>query len=438
MNFKQNLWVVLMVLSSGVVYAEAPVFLNQEQAGSIIEKTLDTIEGARQNKKIPIDVLELTGTDIPTSLELIAQKSGLTIIGGENAEGKVTVYLKDIDVGDALRIILEASGFAYTEENGLIRIMTAGDFESRQGYSFTKDIQTKILPVQYARAKDILEILTPLKGESGRIIPDERNNALILMGAVPNVAAMTDLVKQLDVRTVTETFLLRHVHAQSIVKDIQAMLTKNVGRIQLASDANSFAVTDTPENIQTIKQRVEALDRQEQRILLEVKILRIVLNDEYSKGVDWEAIVTDYQPMGPLSVGTVSDEDFVILLDALDAVGVIQTISDEKRTVDIGKAFPIAIKEDTELQWTPVLENTENLTVQIQLGGQETKAAVKTQDGHTIVIGGLFEEITVESLRKIPFLGDLPLVGFAFRNQGQRSRTTEYVAFLTPKVIVKE
>ena len=116
---------------------------------------MDTIEGARQNKEIPIDVLELTDADMAKALEWIAQESGLTMIGTENVEGKVTVYLKDIDVWDAFRIVLEANGLAYMEEDGLVQIMTAKDFESKTGYPFTKNIQTKILSFQYAQEQQL-------------------------------------------------------------------------------------------------------------------------------------------------------------------------------------------------------------------------------------------------------------------------------------------
>jgi len=54
------------------------------------------------------------------------------------------------------------------------------------------------------------------------------------------------------------------------------------------------------------------------------------------------------------------------------------------------------------------------------------------------VIGGLFKDIMMESTRKIPLLGDLPLLGFAFRNKAQQIRRTEIIIFLRPKIIIVE
>src|SRR5262249_8776654 len=63
----------------------------------------------------------------------------------------------------------------------------------------------------------------------------------------------------------------------------------------------------------------------------------------------------------------------------------------------------------------------------------ETRVMVK--DGVTIVIGGLIKDEKVESINKIPVLGDLPLFGFAFRNKDNSIKKTELVIFLTPKII---
>jgi len=65
-------------------------------------------------------------------------------------------------------------------------------------------------------------------------------------------------------------------------------------------------------------------------------------------------------------------------------------------------------------------------------------ATLQVEDGATIVIGNLFNEVMVESAWKIPLLGDLPLLGFVFRNQGEVPRKSEIVTFLTVKVVEKE
>ena len=73
---------------------------------------------------IMLDVLDLKDTDILDVLKLIAEKSGLNIVTGRNVKAKVSIYLKNVEVRDALDVILDLQGLTFYEENDIIRIMT--------------------------------------------------------------------------------------------------------------------------------------------------------------------------------------------------------------------------------------------------------------------------------------------------------------------------
>lgn len=161
-----------------------------------------------------------------------------------------------------------------------------------------------------------------------------------------------------------------------------------------------------------------------------------------------------------LSVGTVSEEDYVVLLDALDTVGMLNTVSDLKMTGgDEGRNEILIRAQDLLADFEPregitgkaeVLygvgsslgddgQITLNIRPQVlgESAGEKKELTLKLQEGTTVVVGGLFKSVRVEATRKIPLLGDLPLLGFAFRMQGQRLRETEIIVFLTPKVVVR-
>jgi len=70
-----------------------------------------------------------------------------------------------------------------------------------------------------------------------------------------------------------------------------------------------------------------------------------------------------------------------------------------------------------------------------RLSTRRAEANVRARDGETIIIGGLTQEQTERVERKIPILGDLPLIGGLFRSKSSRSIETELVIFLTPRVI---
>ncbi len=432
--------------------------------------------------KTTLDTLDVQEMDIQEVLKRIAFQSGLKIVADEDISARVTIYLKNVDVFDALRIILDTNNLAYSQDPGetkdgqdaVVHVMTARSFENRFGYPFSQKIQTRIIPLAYARPEKVSALLEKMKGEAGKVIYSEGTKSFILIDSPQHLQSMSDFVREIDVPVESRTFGLRHVKARDLAPRVQESLTRNVGRIGFDERETSLTVEDTPQRLGEIAQHIEDLDKPVAEVLVEVKILQIILNDENRQGVDWAAIVSDYQSLpfagfegketGILSVGTVSEEDYVVLLDALDTVGMLNTVSDLKMTAgdaghneilirarDLLADFEPQVPQEgvvgsTEVVYDvdPALGADQQITLNIQpqvVGestGEKKGLTLKLQAGTTVVVGGLFKSVRVEATRKIPLLGDLPLLGFAFRIQGQRVMGTEIIVFLTPKVIVKE
>ena len=60
---------------------------------------------------------------------------------------------------------------------------------------------------------------------------------------------------------------------------------------------------------------------------------------------------------------------------------------------------------------------------------------VRVKDGETLVIGGLIQESDQKTVMKLPVLGDLPVIGAAFRSSSTKKIKTELVIMLTPRII---
>lgn len=481
---------------------------------------------------LSVDVLEVKNEDLLGVLDSIAIKSGLKIIVDPKIEGKVTIYLKDVNVYDVLRIILEANRLAFYEfdvndaksqaiiaaklaegkiilgdlkedaiKQPAIEVMTAEEFEFQFGPSFGQKIQTRIIPLVYSKPEDIIKILDQMKSPSGKIIYNEQTSTLVLIDAPDKVETMAAVVKEWDAPLTTKRFNLTYAKAQDIVPYIKEALNKVSGKAAIDVDTNALIVTDQPMRLKEIEALIKALDTEEKQILIEVKILKIILSDEHQEGVDWEAIVSHYQslkmntPFSPshqesedpavrqnfnvsakkveetakdLSLGTISEEDYPILLDALDTVGDIQIISNMKlstlnnKSVELlvktvgtqlpdktqGKIVPkVEGKEDIKFTILPLINKDKMMTLTINLkeilstekeSENFNQVNVKVTEGSTVVIGGLFKETMVELKEKIPLLGDIPILGLAFRHQGPRPRKAEIIVFLTPKLTIQK
>lgn len=346
-------------------------------------------------------------------------------------------------------------------------------------------LETKIIPLLHAEASGIVDILNGMKNPTGEVLYNEEDRTLTLKDAPKQLEAMSAYVKEVDILLETEVFKLQHVQAQDVIEKIRGILTKNVGQVQFDQRADSIIATDTPLKIGEIKDLISGLDFFNKEVWIETKILQIILNDEHMMGVDWEAIVSDFQNIDfigfasetdltgerTLKIGAVSQEDYEILLEALDTVGVVNNVSDDvlkmknksAKTINILSLLSRGAKEPgsssgdnddddqggiVQFHLTPTIDRDNLVTVAIEpehvdnstgksTRAPDTKAMIQIENGETIVIGSLFEEVTVESTWKIPLLGDLPFLGFVFRNQGEISRKAEIITFLTVKIVEK-
>jgi len=451
-----------------------------------------------ESEAVVLDVLELKDMDIIDVLKLISQKSGLNIVAGQNVRGKVTIYLKDVNVRDALTIILESSDLAYVESDDIIRVMTAQDFEHKYGYKFGETIETRIVKLNHISSADAFKILNQMKSGIGKIINDDNSNTLVLMDTPSKLDSMELLLKGIDVPIKTEVFDLSYAEAGYMAEKVSEILTPNLGRLKFDTRSNKIIVTDTELKIAEIQRIINAFDQKEREVLIESKILQIILSDEHKMGVDWEAIVSDYHSLnlasrfsvlsntdnaGRLSVGTISNDDYSVLLEALDTVGETNILSSPRITalnnkeakILVGSTEPYVTTTTTtpatgptttaesinfidvgvKLYVTPTIHMDDYITMKIKpevssvvrtlttsnnntipvVETSEAETTVRAKDGVTIVIGGLIKEEKIDSTRKVPLLGDIPILGFAFRKQGQQVRKTELVIFLTPKII---
>ncbi len=464
------------------------------------------IAASAQPKEAPgrknvLDVLELKDMDILDVLKLISKKSGLNIVSGKNVRGKLTIFLKDVDVWDALQIILETNELAYVEEGNIVKVMTDKDYELTYGRKFGDKTETKIVALKFATASDLIPLLTQMKSIVGKVMVDEKSNTVVLMDAPDKVSQMLGLIKEIDVPVVTRIFNLNYASADDIEKKMAEILTKNVGKIKVDSRSNKIFITDTPTKMSQIESIIAAFDERHREVLIEAKIVKVILSDQYKMGVNWEGILKKYKNLdfkgafdiltstdkrGSVSIGTLADDNYTALIQALQEVGTTNTLSspritalnNEEAKIMVGSSEPYVTTTTTtpasgptttaeainfidvgvKLYVTPTINKDNFITMKIRpevssvdrslttsqnnkipivdTSVAETKIMVK--DGETIVIGGLIKDESIESVKKVPFLGDLPLLGFAFRNKDKLVKKTELVIFLTPHITYGE
>jgi len=88
-----------------------------------------------------------------------------------------------------------------------------------------------------------------------------------------------------------------------------------------------------------------------------------------------------------------------------------------------------------------ITQDSQGKTVQtptgeaVSIDTQRIGTQVLVDNGETIVLGGIYQQNLISRVSKVPVLGDIPLVGFLFRNTTDRNERQELLIFVTPKII---
>ena len=307
----------------------------------------------KAQKSTVLDTLEIKDMDINDLLKLLSVKSGLNIIAGKSISGRVTIFLQNVEVHDALTIILRANDLAYMEGHGVIQIMTGAEYEQVNGHKFGVKMESTIVSLQSAKASDVVAILSQVKSQNGKVVADDQSNSIIIQDVPEKIEQLLNYIKTIDAPTETEVYKLQHIPGEPLVaklqemvspkigsvkfdslsnkffikdtpkklkeilkyiaqidmpretkifdinyakadelaKTIGPMLTKDVGSIEFDARSNTLVVMDIPPKIDEIGEMIFALDKDDKEVFIDAKIVQISLGDHYQMGINWEQIM---------------------------------------------------------------------------------------------------------------------------------------------------
>ncbi|KPK38296.1 MAG: hypothetical protein AMJ78_10240 [Omnitrophica WOR_2 bacterium SM23_29] len=441
--------------------------------------------------------LDIKGMDIVDVLKILSQRTGMNIVASRNVTGRVTIFLKDVDVWDSFEIILLSNDLAYEVKGDIVSVMTGREYETIYGERFKDKKELSIIQLNYAKAVEIAKALNQVKTAVGRVVVDEGSNTLILMDTHDRLMQMEEMARVMDASTVTKVFALDYAKSDKLNAKIQDMVTKGVGSVRFDERTNKVVVTDLPEKVIEIEKVINAFDEKTRQVSIDAKIVQVELEDKFKSGIDWKAVfrrLTVEQTLtaglttgGKLTISTVFGDPNKTLdsvIDVLKETGKTDIISSPKVTAIDGEEAKILVgtKEayitattttpatgavttaesvnfvdvGVQLYVTPTINKEGFVTMKIRpvvssvssriettaspdgvpiIKTSEAETSVVVKDGVTIVMGGLMEDKKVKSVNKFPILGDIPILGFPFRKTSEEVKKTELVIFLTPTVI---
>ena len=431
--------------------------------------------------------LNFQDIEVRALLQLIADFTDFNLVASDAVAGNITLRLKNVPWDQALDIILKAKGLDKRVDGNVMLVAPAAEIAERERLQVEANrqleelapLRTEYIRIRYADAQKLFDLFdnrgrgssgggggTSGRSSTGSIlsprgnaIVDERTNTIILTDTEEKIAEFRRIVQQIDIP-------VRQVEIEARI-----VIANTDFRKQMGVRWGVAAVRTHGSSLVNVIGRRDGLDS-EPGNPGEFFLGDGTLDIGESLAVDLGVA----EPSGSIAIGLLRNNTFLDMeLSALQNDGYGEIISQpkvltsdkKKAMIESGTQVPflegssagntqIQFEDATlKLEVTPLITPDNRIVMELVvnqdsigqfvpsgLGGLvpsidttsvETEALVG--DGQTLVLGGIFQMESFESIEKVPVLGDLPGVGRLFRNKSTDQTKREILIFITPRIL---
>ena len=446
-------------------------------------------QGTRAGYKGEKLSLNFQNVEVRAVLQVIADFTGLNIITSDTVTGSLTLRLKDIPWDQALDIIMQTKGLDMRKNGNVVLIAPREELavkekqqlEAQQQISDLEPLQTEMFQLNYQKADAVQKLLSDKDGKflskRGNAVVDARTNILFVQDTTARLEEVRRLIRQIDIivrQVVIESriviaddkfsrqlgvrfgmqtgFTLNKRYAggfggslstQPVVTCTGTTCTRETRTqtpFELASGIASAGYSDSPQlNVNLpvpspagqvaltlinlgsgnlINLELSALEGDSRGKV--VSSPRVVTADNQKASIEQGTEIPYVTPGTGNSPATVQFKKAVLRLD------VTPQITPDNRII-----MTVEIRKDSVGQFVPVAGG--GFVPSIDTKNVITQIAVN--NGDTAVIGGIYEETVNNDVTKVPFLGDLPVLGYLFKTSNKNIEKSELLIFLTPRVV---
>lgn len=457
---------------------------------------LKNANGQYAGDKISLNFQDI---EIRAILQIIADFSGFNIIASDNVKGNITLRLQDVPWDQALDIILKSEGLDKRTYGNVMLVGPATEIAAREkieleGQKQIQDLgpmRSELIAIKYADGEDLASLLkdksNSLMTSRGTVSVDKRTNTLLIQDVDTKLSEIHALIDKLDVP-------VRQVEISTQIVTADNTLENTLG-IRFGGGANAgighkrLGIGASVDRARAIADYTDPLGASSvppsNAVLDNTKNMSgniadgPTLNNTEGLFSDLGAITSgtifgaaNLSPakaglaLAKLPNGTLLDLE----LQALEyetrsktiARPKLVTMDQNKATVEKGVDIPylqasssgatsVAYKTAAlKLEVTPHITPDDKISLDLQISNDtqganvsagpvvntnrlETKVLV--DNGETVVLGGVLSIVDNKQWAKVPFLGDLPIVGTLFRNRYAQYSPKELIIFLTPKIL---
>lgn len=444
--------------------------------------------------------LNFQNIEIRAILQIIADFTGLNIVVSDSVAGNLTLRLKQVPWDQALDIILKTQGLAKRQKDNVILVAPSEEIaareklelESQQQISELSPLITEVIKLEYAQAEVVFDMFKeaaggkkdqaaqategvptpqPTKTEDvsqeqgflsarGAIGFDERTNSILLKDTRAKIEEIKQVLDIIDVPVAQVMVESRIVIAtDSFSRDIGVQLgvaqdsfgggtTKTIGGV--AGGQRSYTDPDTIVGFSNADGQNQSLvDLPAASPTSGLGLFLFKANNFF---LDLEITAAELEGDAEVIASprvVTADRQKATITQGLEIPYTEVTGTGADRAVSI--AFKEAL---LQLEVTPQITPGDEVLMDLEVLRQDPNDArsvngnpaidtrsitsqVLVNDGDTVVLGGIYERTLSNTIRKVPFFGDLPVIGNLFKRTTKSDERNELLVFVRPTVLRK-
>ena len=443
--------------------------------GCMLSLFLLPIVNCRAEASVTMNIVDSEVREVLTSLASIG---GVNIVADDSVNGKITVQLAGVSFQEALDIITKTKGLQYQTIGNTIIVGTKNNMSAGFG-------QLHVFHLKFANPDDVVNAASLALGYSDSGIDKSSKTTSDNVSANAN-ENKKDSNKSKDDKSESKT--------STVIKSGN----KIVNNLTIDEATNSLLFYGTASEAQKIRVVLDQIDIPYEQVSLEAQVMSINKTDSKNLGIEWEwsKAPQSYEEytagkitrassfnkgttggiisFGRNPEGLPFEFYYAAKINALINNGKanilskpkITTINGKEATINIGGEVPIptlTVSDKTTtttyeyketgiiLKYTPRVNDDGYITAKIhtevstptydadakayRFNKRSADTQVRLKDGETMVIGGLIGSDESKVMSKIPFLGDLPILGRFFSNVNNSKNESEVIIFVTARIV---
>jgi type IV pilus assembly protein PilQ len=437
--------------------------------------------------------LSFQSVDIRALLQIIADVAGTNMVVSDGVNGQIAMRLQNVPWDQALDIILKTKGLGMRRQGNVMLVAPMEEMAAREKVEMEEEkakvqlapLHSELIQINYGKASDFALLIRPRAGaaggassggggagqvsasllsDRGTVSVDTRTNTLLVRDTREKIAEIREVIAKLDVPVRQVLIESRIVVAEdNFERDLgvqwgvtsagsaggNTLVTSGTGTstnttITSLLSGTGAAVDTSPADRYNVNLAASpssgtpagmAMSLLGKNFLVDLELTALQLEGK-SQVISSPRVITANAQKATIKQGTEipyeqstsSGATSISFKDAVLSLDVTPQITPDGRII-----MDLVVHDDTVGAEIPTGQGG---TVP-SIDTKEVDTQVLVDNGQTVVLGGVYSQSLTSTINKVPMLGDLPVLGFLFRNSQVTNDKTELLVFITPKVLTE-